>query len=428
MTLRPSVHLSLLVTACGLACLVGPANAVDDVLTDQDWPCWRGPSHDGHARSGQQVPLTWSDTEHVVWVAKVPGRGNGSPTVVGDHVYLASCDEATGSQTVYAFDRGTGRPVWERQVHASGAMRKNARSTGASATVACDGARLFVTFATAGAVVVSSLSRHGDILWQTKLCDYQIHQGYGASPLVHGDLVLAVADHQGGGAVGGLDRRTGAIVWRRDRPPTPNYPSPIVHRLFGRDQLILIGCNQVASYDPATGRTLWEHKGSTTECVTTTVTDGSRIYSTGGYPRNHVAAIMADGSGTVSWENGERIYVPSMLHHEGHLYALLDAGIAVCWDAATGTERWKRRLGGNFSGSPVLIDGRVYATSEQGETHVFRAIPTAFESLATNKLGDESFASPAICGGRIYLRVARDVGGTRQEQLCCIGLAPPPTR
>jgi len=421
MTLRPLASLVLLAAVCMPSGTAVPARAGDTTRADRDWPGWRGPSHDGHARSGQELPLTWSETEHVVWVTNVPGRGNGSPTVVGDHVYLASCDEVTGSQTVYAFDRGTGKPTWERQVHASGAMRKNARSSGASATVACDGERLFVNFATSGTVVVSCLSRDGMILWQTKLCDYQIHQGYGASPRVHGDLVIVVADHQGGGAVGGLDRRTGAVVWRRDRPPAPNYSSPIVHRLFGRDQLILIGCNMVASYDPTTGRTLWEHKGSTTECVTTTVTDGSRIYSTGGYPRNHVAAIMADGSGTVSWENGDRVYVPSMLHHEGHLYALLDAGIAVCWDAASGAERWKQRLGGNFSASPIIVGDTIYATSEAGETHVFRADPAGYEELAVNRLGDETFASAAVADGRLFLRIAEQDGDGRRERLVCIG-------
>jgi len=145
------------------------------------------------------------------------------------------------------------------------------------------------------------------------------------------------------------------------------------------------------------------------------------VFTSGGYPRNHVSAVRADGSATLDWENGEREYVPSMIVHGGHLYGVLDAGIAVCWDAATGVERWKHRLGGNFSASPVLLDGRIFATSETGQTHVFRASPDAFEALAVNTLGDEAFASPTICGGRIYLRYATHDGGRRQEHLACIG-------
>ena len=389
--------------------------------TADDWPCWRGPTHDGQASAGQVVPHSWGDAEHVVWTVDVPGRGNGSPTVVGSRVYLATCDEATGSQSVLAYDRATGKPLWQRQVHAAGAMRKNEKSTGASTTVSADGGRLFITFPNSDAVFCTALDLEGQILWQTRVCDYAIHQGYGASPLVHDGRVFVIADHKNRGRVAALEPATGKVLWEKERPPAPNYSSPIVWKLFGRDQLILTGCDKVAALDPATGETLWEKEGATTECVTTTVTDGERVYSSGGYPRNHIAAYRADGSGTISWENGERVYVPSLLYAQGHLYAILDAGIAACFDAATGEEKWKQRLGGNFSASPVMLGDTIFATSETGQTHVFRATPAKFEELAVNRLGDETFASPAICGGRLYFRVAVTSGDTRQEKLVCIG-------
>lgn len=385
------------------------------------WPCWRGPTHDGRAAADERVPRTWSATDNLLWRADVPGRGNGSPIVVGDRICLATCDEASGSQSVLAYDRRTGARLWERIVHASGAMRKNERSTGASTTPAFDGERMFVTFATGGTVVASALDPDGSILWQTTVDDYRIHQGYGASPLVYEGFVVVAADHQDGGVIAALDRASGAVAWRRERPKNPNYPSPIVHRLFDRDQLIMTGCDMVIAYDPRTGATLWESAGSTTECVTTTVTDGRHVYSSGGYPRNHVAAVLADGSGTVVWENEQRDYVPSMLFHDGHLYAILDAGIAVCWDAASGTEKWKQRLGGNYSASPIMVGDTIYATSEAGETHVFRADPAGYEELAVNRLGDETFASAAVADGRLFLRIAEQDGDGRRERLVCIG-------
>jgi len=398
-----------------------PSSTATLAIGNRDWPGWRGPSHDGHAPAGQTVPLTWSDTENVVWTADVPGRGSSSPTVVGDRVYLTSCDEPTGSQSVYAFDRVSGKLVWTKQVHASGAMRKHERSTGASSSVTCDGERLFVAFPNSDAVVITALSLDGKEVWQTTLCDYVIHQGYGASPFLYKDTVLVSADHKGGGAVAALNRRTGDVVWKQQRPPTPNYSSPIVFQLFGRDQLILIGCDKVISYDPATGDTLWEREGSTTECVTTPVTDGERVFSSGGYPRNHIAAVRADGTAKIEWENGEREYVPSLIHHAGHLYGVLDAGIAVCWESATGKELWKHRLGGNFSGSPVLLDDMIFVTNESGQTHIFRATPERFESLGVNQLGDEAWTTPTICGNRLYFRIATGSGDTRKEKLVCIG-------
>lgn len=415
------IRLLALLAALSHAVATAAEGAPGAAITPRDWPCWRGPTHDGIAAPGERPPTTWSASDHVVWMAAVPGRGNGSPTVVGDDVYLATCDEATGSQSVLAYDRATGARRWSREVHPRGAMRKHERSTGASGTVACDGERLFIAFANDGAVVVSCLSRDGAMLWRHRLCDYAIHQGYGASPLVHGETVIVIADHKDRGAVAALDRATGAVRWRRDRPAAPNYTSPIVHRLFGREQLVLVGCDTIVSHDPATGAVLWERSGATTECVTTPVTDGIRIYTSGGYPRNHVSAIRADDSATVEWENGDRVYVPSLLVHDGHLYGVLDAGIAVCWDAATGRECWKHRLGGGFSASPVLVGDTILATSEEGVSHLFTASPSEFERLAENRLGDECFASPAVCGGRIYFRVAFDDGGTRREKLVCIG-------
>lgn len=405
-----------LVTLAALACTAAGAPPGPN-----DWPCWRGPTHDGQARAGQAVPLEWSDSKNVVWSVDVPGRGNGSPTVIGRHVYLATCDEAAGSQTVLAFDRATGTPAWQTVVHASGAMRKNEKSSGASTTVAGDGERLYVTFANGDAVTCSALAPDGKLLWQTRVCDYAIHQGYGASPLVQGGRVFVVADHRNKGRVAALDPATGKVLWEKERPPAPNYSSPVIWRLFDREQLILTGCDKVAALDPATGETLWEREGATTECVTTTVTDGQRVYSSGGYPRNHVAAYRADGSGKLDWENGDRVYVPSLLYAKGHLHAILDAGIAACWDAATGEEKWKLRLGGNFSASPVMLDDVIFATSETGETHVFRASPGKIEPIAVNRLGSEAFATPAICGGRIYHRVAVTAGDLRQEKLFCIG-------
>jgi hypothetical protein len=151
------------------------------------------------------------------------------------------------------------------------------------------------------------------------------------------------------------------------------------------------------------------------------VGDDQRVFVSGGYPRKHVQAILADGSGTTAWENNTQVYVPSMIVHDHHLYAVLDAGVAACWESATGKELWKERLGGTFSSSLVLVGDLLFASNEAGQTFIFRARPTGFESVATNQLGDEVFATPAICGSRIYHRVVEHTGDSRQEMLYCLG-------
>ncbi len=396
---------------------------VDDRIyaAPSDWPWWRGPMRNGTAAAEQMPPTSFSAVMNVRWKAEVAGRGYGSPTVVGNRLFLATGDESTGAQSVICYDRESGTQLWKTVVHPSGGMMKNVKSTLASSTPACDAERVFINFPNSDTLVTSALDRDGKILWQTKIADYVIHQGYGASPAIYQDLVIVSADNKAGGAIAGLERASGEMVWRRDRPQLPNYPSPIILNVAGKDQVIMVGCNQVVSYDPLTGQTNWETAGATEECVTSTVTDGKLIYTSGGYPTNHMSAISADGSATKVWENKERLYVPSLVIHNGYLYGVLDAGIAMCWKADSGKEMWKARLGGTFTSSPVLVGDKIFISNEAGEFFVYQATPEKFAQVSKNKLGDLVMATPAICGSEIFHRVTH-VGddGSQHEMLYCI--------
>lgn len=389
--------------------------------TADDWPAWRGPTRDGIASAGQEPPVKWSESENVLWKVPIPGRGHSSATVVANRIYLATADPAQGSQSVLALDRQTGKQIWATVVHPDHAdPGKQSHSSAASSTVACDGERLYINFLNNAAVYTTALNLEGKILWQKKVGPFVTHQGYAASPVLHGHLVLVASDHRGGGVVAGLDRLTGDTVWSQPRPKLPNYTTPAILQAAGRTQMVLAGCNLVTSFDPLTGRKLWEVSESTEECVITAVTDGTRVFVSGGYPKNHTVAIEADGSGKVAWQNTARVYVPSMIQKEGHLYAVMDAGVAVCWKSDTGQELWKERLGGDFYSSPVMLGDRIFATNVRGKTFVFEATPERFKLLAENQLGNEAYASPVICGGRVYLRHAQ-TGESRREFLYCIG-------
>lgn len=314
-----------------------PAFAAVKIGTD--WPAWRGPTRDGIAAAGQTPPLFWSGNSNIVWRAAIPGRGHSSPTVVGDNIYLSTADPTQRSQSVLCLGRESGKLVWQTVVHAEGAdPGRHSNSSAASPTVAVDGGQLIINFLNNGAVYTSALNLEGRLLWQQKICAYQTHQGYAASPVIHESIVLVSADHKGGGLVAGLDRKTGRIVWSESRPKHHNYTTPSVLNVSGRLQMVLAGCNLITSLDPLTGKKLWEIDGSTEECVVTAVTDGERVFTSGGYPKNHTIAVTADGSGKVAWQNNARVYVPSMIQKDGHLYAVMDAGLAVCWKSDTGEE------------------------------------------------------------------------------------------
>lgn len=386
-----------------------------------DWPWWRGPNRDGIADADQKPPLHWNESENVLWKNSIPGRGHGSPTVVGDQVFLATADYEKKIQSVLCYDRQSGRRLWRTDVHQGGFPQGgHTKSNLGSATVASDGQLIFINFLNAGAVYTTALTLDGEQVWQTRISDFSIHQGFGSSPAIFGSLVIVSADNKGGGALVALDRTSGRVAWRQARPRKANYTSPIILQTGGREQLLLTGCDLVSSFDPQSGEKLWEIEGSTTECVTSIVTDGQLVFTSGGYPKQHVAAVRADGSGEVVWEKNVRVYVPSMLVEDGHIFLVTDSGIARCWESRTGNEVWRGRLGGTFSASPVLVGDKIFATNEDGETFIFKANREKFELLAKNKLGEGVLATPTICNSRIYMRVAHQVGDKRSEFLYCI--------
>ena len=426
---------ALVVTGCGrpprppgppvpkteeIAAKTGSAadEALDWTPSPDDWPMWRGPNADGIA-SGSPVPAQWTDTENVTWKAKVPGRGHSSPIIVGDRIYLETADEQQQVQSVVCLDRTDGRQIWQTELHRGQfetAMHRE--NTQASSTLACDGERVIALFLNDRKIWATALDLEGKQIWQTEVGTFAAKFGYSASPTLYKSLVLLAADHQQGGFLAALNRKNGEIAWRKARPEKASYASPRVVSLAGTDQLVICGCNLVASYDPMTGNSLWSTSGTAEAGVGLPVTTSGLIFASGGYPEQETIGLKPDG--TAAWRINVKSYVPSLLAHDGHLYIISD-GIARCHDALTGAEKWKQRLGGDFRVSPVLSGEHIITTDMSGKTTVFKANPAKFERVSENHLGTEGFASPGISRGQLFLRVADSSNGPRQEWLYCIG-------
>lgn len=387
-----------------------------------DWPGWRGPLRNGLTTS-TAPPLNWSETSNVAWKVPVPGRGHASPVVLGDRIFLSTAEEDEQRQLLVAYDRASGAEAWRITLHDGGfpdAGVIHQKGTDANGTVASDGERVYVAYLNSDSITASAVDFDGKIVWQTKLGAFGSKFGYAPSPVLHGPYVLFAADNRGGGYLAAVHRETGEIAWRKKRSSTSTYSSPVVARVAGRDQLLLSGDDQIASYDPATGEPLWSCPGASEATCGTLVWNDDTVFASGGYPGQQTLAIRADGSAEVLWTNRVKIYEPSLLVVGDELYGTSDRGIVYCWDSGTGEERWRERVGGSFSASPILCEGLIYAQKASGEMLVFRASPEGYEEVASNPLGEETLASPALCGGRLYLRVASWDGDDRLEHLYCI--------
>ena len=389
-----------------------------------DWATWRGPSLNGTAAAGQTPSVNWSESENVIWKTPVPGRGHSSPTIVGERIFLTSADERSQTQSVVAFDRKTGKQLWTTSISQGGFPEIHRKNTHATPSVASDGERLYVSFHHHRGIQVSALTLDGKTLWQRTVGNYDPQQykyGYAPSPMLYKSYVLIAADYEGGGWLAALDGKSGASKWQVPRSRQLSFSSPVVANVGGRDQLLISGTEQVASYDPNSGRQLWATPATTMATCGTMVWDGDLVFASGGYPKAETVCINAK-NGQLVWRNDQQCYEQSMLAVDGHVYAVTDRGIAYCWRASDGTERWTSRLeGGAVSASPILANGNIYSANERGTMSVFKAQPSRFELVARNQLGDEAFATPSICDSRIYMRVASSTGDGRQETLYCLG-------
>ena len=197
-----------------LASLAVTFSSGEEINPQSDWPWWRGPARSNHAAAGSDPVVTFSQTENVVWKAPVSGRGHASPTIVGNRIFLATADADAEIQSVLAFDRSTGEPLWSSNVNEGNFPEKiHRKNTHASSTVACDGERVVAVFDNRDALHVVALSvTDGELLWEKRLGPYapkRYEFGFAASPLVYGNTVIVLGDTEFGGFLTALDRRDG---------------------------------------------------------------------------------------------------------------------------------------------------------------------------------------------------------------------------
>ncbi len=384
----------------------------------ENWPCWRGPRRDGTSLE-KDVPVTWAgpteenpEGENIRWKVPIEGLGHASPIVWEDRVFLVTATEEPADRLLLCLDSGTGGTLWRRVVMSAPLERKHRLNSHASSTPVTDGERVYVTFLDGEHMLVAAYDFDGNRRWLVRPGEFYSIHGYCSSGLLHGGLLILNGDHDGDGYLVALDKNSGETVWKTPRPNnTRSYCPPIIRDFDGRKQLILSGSLCVASYDPATGGQHWIYDGPTEQFVASLVDDGEYLFMTAGFPEFHIIAFRPDGRGKIDdsqivWRTTKGCsYVPSpIVAGDGEYFLIVsDKGIASCLDTKTGEVYWTRRIGPHYSASLVSVDGLVHFLSDAGVTKVIRP-GKEFEVVAENELGEECYASPAISGGRIFIR------------------------
>jgi outer membrane protein assembly factor BamB len=386
-----------------------------DAVAAKYWPRWRGPSGQGQVPDGP-YPDRWSPSQNIIWRAPVAGRGNSSPIVWGDRIFLTTAHDGGQRLSLVCFSRSDGKQLWEAFAPASGFERGHPKNGHASATPVTDGRRVYASFGSHGLLAVDF---DGKIAWHRPVGRIANYHGSAGSPALYKDRLFIYQDHDGseagGSFVAAFDTATGKVLWQTPREARVGWGTPVVITTGGRDELIVSSQRRVQAYDPATGKELWSVTGNTYEVIPTPVVGHGLVYCASGRAGPTIA-IRPGGSGDVTsthvaWSVARGSpFVPSPMLVGDVLYLVNDMqSIVTAYEAATGALLFQGRLGTErregFSSSPVAVNGRVFFTNDDGETFVLKASRT-FELSHVNQLGEAVLASPALVDGRWYFRTA----------------------
>ncbi len=390
----------------------------------ENWPQWRGPNLNGI--SGEKgLPLRWSTTENVVWKLAMPSKTGATPIIWGNNIFLNVADR-DNNLYLWCVDKTKGTVAWKKLI--TGGNYQINKQNMSSPSPVTDGRNVFVM---TGVGVLKSFDFTGAEQWardiQKDYGKFGLNWGYANSPLLYEDSLYVQVTHgmktRDPSYILRIDKKTGKTLWRVERPvqaireSPDSYSTPQLLQYPDRVEIVVLGGDCVTGHDPATGQEIWRGNGLNPtnnphfRTIASVVIFGDIIYAP--TRERPLIAFRAGGKGDITeshklWSFNNGPDVPTPVTDGKYFYTVNDRGIAWCLDARTGKEIWgaKRIKPAIYSSSPVLADGRIYITSEEGLTTVLKA-GDQFEVLAENDLADYTLSSPAISDGRIFLRTEK---------------------
>ena len=400
---------------CSLLCAFSAMSS----LSAANWPAWRGPTNDGVTEE-TDLPLTWSPSEHVKWRTSLPERGNSTPVIWGDKIFLTQAVQE--KRQLLCFDKKSGQQLWEAGTTWNRPELTHGTNPFCSSSPVTDGECVIAFFGSAG---LFCYDMEGKEIWsRTDLGELRHIWGYGTSPVLAGDKVFLNFGPGSKTVLFCFDKATGKTLWERAEPGGDSgegsgkkwlgyWGDPLLQKVGDREELFMTYPGRVVSLNPITGKEWWTCEGLTPLIYNTPLYADGVFYVACSY-NGSALAVKGGGNGNVTTTH--RVwYLPKVQQrigsgviHEGYYYILTDGGIAECRDLKNGQMVYQERLKGpgltsqNWS-SLVRSGDRLYAINQGGDAFVWKAAPK-FELLATNSLGERFIGSIAVSDGCLYLR------------------------
>jgi outer membrane protein assembly factor BamB len=414
-----------------------------------NWAHWRGPNFNGSSPE-KNLPDDFSKTNNVKWVALLPGPSAATPIIWGDTVFISSTDTKTKTLRAMAFDRKTGKELWNNEV--TQGFSQDGNSNFASPSPTTDGKLVYFLYGTGD---LAAFDFKGKKVWSRDLGkdygQFAYQWTYGASPtLFDGKLYVQVLqrdvpvhgrgrkDGPGDSYLLALEPKTGKELWRHVRPSDAAeeskeaYSTPIPFMHGGVTEMLISGGDCLSAHDPKTGAELWRWGSWNPTRIThwrlvpspVASESGALVCAPKGSP---VFSVKHGGKGAlddswVAWQSPEREIssdVCTPLLYEGRYYILNgDKKVLARVDPATGKPDWIGDLGSRIKieCSPTGADGKIYFQNFRGEVFIVAA-DKEFKLLRTIPMGDEGDdrlrSVVAVSQGNLFLRTG--------SKLYCIG-------
>lgn len=382
----------------------------------ENWPRFRGPNGAGVSDS-KSIPVEWTEDDYN-WVAELPGEGHSSPVVWGERLFVTCADADAQKRYLLCLDTADGRELW-RQAFPFKSFKKHGNNSFATNTPCCDAAQVYVLWQskTEGSEILA-FDHAGKVVWRVDLGGFAGGHGPGVSPIVYEDMVVVANDQDGESSLLALDAATGERCWTVPRESDrTQYSTPCVFTMKGRPpELIFTDMHHgITAVDPKTGGVSWEisvfgtfkQRAIASPVVTNDLVIGLSGFTTAEKNAVAVAPQAMQGMTTAKevWRVSRSVpHLPTPLVYKDRLYLWTDrGGIVTCVDVKDGSTVWQKRIGGNFSGSPICVDGKLYCADDDGVVHVI-ATGDEYQLLAKNDLARPTRATPAVAGGRMYWR------------------------
>lgn len=397
-------------------------------LARGDWPEFRGPTGDGHAGATAELPLQWSETNHVVWKTPIPHKGWSTPVVTGGQVWVTTATADGHDFFAIGLDADTGKVLFNVHLFHSDDPEPlgNGASMNCYATPSSviEAGHVYVHFGSFGTACLDT--RTGEVVWKRNDLPCRHYRGPASSLVAYENLLILTMDGADLQYHVALDKRTGETVWKTDRSVTWNdehvqdpmvrdgdwrkaHSTPLVVMDGGRPLMISSGAKAAYGYDPRSGREQWRVEYQDWSVAPRPLYADGVTYIVTGLRQKEMWAVRTGGEGDVTesrvlWKLRTHVgKYASPLLVDGLIYTAAEQSFVTCLEASTGETVWTERIGGSYAASPVYADGRLYFFSQEGTTTVLKP-GRSFEVLAVNQLDDGFMASPAVSGKAFFLR------------------------